>query len=129
MKCPGGDDAPRGVADSYEGGTDVDGNTIRWATIETAPIGVELMQVVGATGEQAVTLQHVAAAAQDAAGNVYRDSPSTELRESASRIRDVVLHGLHVLGELQAQASRLEGLAAAQTAVEEAEMTTDGRGG
>jgi hypothetical protein len=79
MKCPGGDEAPRAGADSYEGGTDVDGNTIRWATIEIAPIGVELAQVVGATGEHAVTLQHVAAAAQNAAGNVYRDSPSTEL--------------------------------------------------
>ena len=109
MKCPGGARTPRGVADSYEGGTDVDGNTIHCATIETAPIGVELMQVVGAAGEHAVTLEHVAAAAQDAAGNVYRDSPSTELRESASRIRGVVLHGLHVLTELQAQAGRLRG--------------------
>ena len=100
----------------------MDSNTIHRVAIETAAIGVEVMQALGAAGEQADVLKHVAAAAHDTTTNVYRDSPSAELCECASRIRGVVLHGLTVLAELQAQAGRLEGLAAARLAVEHAEM-------
>jgi hypothetical protein len=62
--------------------------------------------------EHAVVLEGLGARALSQTTGLHRDARPEEIKDSASRIRSLVLHALSVLADLQLQAGRLDALSA-----------------
>jgi len=86
----------------------------------------EVRHLLIAQASSADVLTHVAGGIQRALDDVQGGASANELRQAATRVRAQTAHGAQVLFQLETFAGRLEGLAWARDALEQAEHFANG---